>query len=303
MKGIAHFAAGVAVASFFPSAVSAAAEGNALYLLSGAVFGLLPDTLDFKFVRYLCRHDLEIAPDPLKPDATMIANALAASLAEVHANKKSVCIKLHTVRMRVDRWLSYRIEIDRARRTLSVEFGDTVDSGGNSVGALERPMQAKVQLPVDLVMDYGAIIDVGFLEGPTLLLKPGNGCVESVFIHWHRAWSHSLALAVVCGAAMSLLAGYVAGLIALFALVSHIVIDQAGFMGGSFLYPFSRERKAGKRIVSSSDTIGNFAAVWLSGAIVLWNLGCSETVSAGLAHYLIWAGALPVLTAGLLLRR
>ena len=303
MKGIAHFAAGIAVASFFPSAVSAAAEGNGLYLLAGGFFGLLPDTLDFKFARYLCAHDVEVAPDPLSPDAGMVAHALASAVADAHASKREVCIKLHSVRINADRWLSYRIAVNRLCSTLSVEFGDVIDSGGNPVERLPGRSSAEVKLPVDLVMDYGSIIDVGFLEGPTLLLRPCDECVESVFIHWHRAWSHSLALAGVLGVLMGMFAGYVAGLIVALALVSHILIDQAGFMGGSYLFPLVHARRAGMRIVSSSDTIGNFAAVWLSGAIVLWNMGCHETVTAGLAHYLIWAVVLPVMIASLLLRR
>ena len=60
MKGIAHFTAGVAAASFFPGAVAAAVDGNPLYFVLGGVCGLLPDTLDFKFGRFFYRHQVEI---------------------------------------------------------------------------------------------------------------------------------------------------------------------------------------------------------------------------------------------------
>ena len=65
MKGIAHFVGGIAVASAFPSAVKAAEMGSGIYLLAGGVFGLLPDTLDFKIGRYFCGFDIEVAPDSI----------------------------------------------------------------------------------------------------------------------------------------------------------------------------------------------------------------------------------------------
>ena len=64
MKGIAHFSSGIAAASFFPWSVQAAAEGNPLYFILGGIFGLLPDTADFKFYRFFYRHDVNIELDP-----------------------------------------------------------------------------------------------------------------------------------------------------------------------------------------------------------------------------------------------
>ena len=61
MKGIAHFLTGVAIATCFPEVVQQAAGGGLLPVLGG-VAGILPDTLDFKFVRYFERYDLEIDP-------------------------------------------------------------------------------------------------------------------------------------------------------------------------------------------------------------------------------------------------
>ena len=69
MKGISHFATGVAVASCFPQAVEAGAHGQPLYFLLGGICGLLPDTLDFKFMRYFHGHDLEVVPDPHRPES------------------------------------------------------------------------------------------------------------------------------------------------------------------------------------------------------------------------------------------
>ena len=43
MKGIAHFAAGLAVASFFPGIIHSAAQSQSFGLLLGGFAGLLPD--------------------------------------------------------------------------------------------------------------------------------------------------------------------------------------------------------------------------------------------------------------------
>jgi len=64
MKGITHFAVGRCRGFLFPRSRARGAEGNPLYFVLGGVFGLLPDTLDFRFGRFLCRHDVEVAPDP-----------------------------------------------------------------------------------------------------------------------------------------------------------------------------------------------------------------------------------------------
>jgi hypothetical protein len=52
VKGIAHFITGIAIATFFPEVARAGALGSLLPVLGG-IAGILPDTLDFKFGRYL----------------------------------------------------------------------------------------------------------------------------------------------------------------------------------------------------------------------------------------------------------
>ena len=78
MKGISHFLAGVAAATFVPGVVESAAQGSYLIVLGG-FFGLLPDTLDFKFARYF-EHHVNIDPDPGNLDPQVIATAVAAEI-------------------------------------------------------------------------------------------------------------------------------------------------------------------------------------------------------------------------------
>ncbi|HKL21631.1 MAG TPA: hypothetical protein VJ904_07485, partial [Tichowtungia sp.] len=67
MKGIAHFISGVTVASFCPWTIEAAQNGNPAYFILGAVAGILPDTVDFKFYRFFYHHDLQVEPCFGKP--------------------------------------------------------------------------------------------------------------------------------------------------------------------------------------------------------------------------------------------
>lgn len=294
MKGIAHFAAGVAAASCFPGAVDAAAHGSSMLLLVGGLFGLLPDTLDFKLARYLSRHDVEIAPDPLDPDPALVCNALVEAIAHAKGAGRSVCVKLHTIRLSAEIWQSYVIRVDRREGCVSVRLGDKVNSGGERIDVpLEAPA-CKLRLPCDLVMDYGSRVEVGFLEGPTLLLEPHGDYVRSSFIHWHREWSHSIVVALGAGLVVALSLGVLAGGIAFLAMSLHALMDQAGFMGGNLFFPFSRERKSGAKITTSGNPVWNFAAVWLSVVIVFWNLGGDARCADGFVHYMIWVGFVPI---------
>ena len=76
MKGIAHFASGLCLASFVPGVVESAAQGSLLIALGGAC-ALLPDTLDFKFARYFERAE-SVDPDPAHLDPQAIADQIAA---------------------------------------------------------------------------------------------------------------------------------------------------------------------------------------------------------------------------------
>ena len=104
MKGFTHFTAGLAAASFFPGAVTAAASGNPLYFILGGAFGILPDTLDFKFYRFFVKHDMEVIPDPNRADPQMIADAVAYAVNRAALTGKPVRIRLNTIPCGADCW-------------------------------------------------------------------------------------------------------------------------------------------------------------------------------------------------------
>jgi hypothetical protein len=308
MKGISHFAAGVAVASCFPEAVRQGAAGNPLYFILGGVFGILPDTLDFKFYRFLRKHDMEVIPDPLRPDPKLIAEAVALAVNRARVDGRPVNLKLDTIRLAADQWQSYEVTLDPAKKEVRVRLGPVVDTGGNPVAGKRGGKDKGVSAPLlcDVKVEYTATTKVDILDGPTFRMTPlADRRVLAEFIPWHREWSHSfvtaLAPALLCG---FLFRDLLAGLIVFGALAAHILADQLGFLGSNLFFPFTRRRKEGLKLVHSDRSAPNLATVWLSCLVIFWNL---YRVAPLRPHYNILQfavfGALLPAAAFLLLRR
>ena len=75
MKGFCHFVTGIAAASAFPEAVKTAASGDPCPFIVAGIAALLPDTIDFKILRFIKTYDIQVIPDPLSPDPAIIADA------------------------------------------------------------------------------------------------------------------------------------------------------------------------------------------------------------------------------------
>jgi membrane-bound metal-dependent hydrolase YbcI (DUF457 family) len=276
------------------------AAGNPLYFLLGGVFGLLPDTIDFKFIRFLHRHQIEVVPDPLRPDPEMIARALAHAAHMAVESGTPVDIKLNTIRLAADRWRAYEVRFDVAGRRVVVAIGPEVDTSGTPLpgadGGERTGATASAPLACGVKPDYFATTTVAAFEGPLFRMTPlADNRVTPVFIPWHRRWTHSLVGALVAGLAVAAWRP-LAGAVVLAASAAHAVLDQAGFMGGSLLYPFLRARFQGLRMVRSGDALPNLAAVWLSCVAVFWNLYCGMPGRADpmlLPKLLFYAVALP----------
>src|SRR5512136_374333 len=108
MKGIAHFLSGIAAASFIPAVVEQSAQGAWLLALAG-VCALLPDTLDFKFWRFLEQPDDVIDPGP-QPDAQAIADRIAAAIDATFETGQPRTMQLHTVKLGADAWQQYAVQ-------------------------------------------------------------------------------------------------------------------------------------------------------------------------------------------------
>lgn len=308
MKGIAHFAVGVAVASCFPEAVRAGAAGNPLYFILGGVFGILPDTLDFKFYRYFVKHDIEVAPDPLKPDPQMIADAVALAANRAFDTRRSVRIKLNTIRLGTDRWQRYEVTFDVPGRRVAVSYGPEVDTGRNPIAGTEPGKRKTALAPLlcGIKLEYEATTTIDIFDGPMFEMEPEkDGRVVPRFIPWHRQWSHGLAAALGFGLLGTVLWDPLAGAIMAGACVAHAAVDQLGFMGNNFLFPFRKHRSEGLKMMHSDEMMPNLWTVWLSCLLIFWNLYrvLPWSIPAFNAAKLLFYGALLPATAVWLFRR
>jgi len=255
---------GVAVATFFPEVVTSAAQSLAFGPVLGGIAGLLPDTLDFRFVRYFDHVDEEIDPgqhaaQPGQPDPQATAERIAGAMNRAYETGKRVKIHIHTVRLGADLWRQMLIIFDVARNDVMVRFGPVVTTGQVPLAGSEIPGlaagRASVKAPMLHTYDDEVVIDI--FSGPSLAFEREDDAVRITFLPWHRAWTHSALLALLVGAA-GLAISPVVGLVMALAVLSHIVTDQMGFMGSNLLFPFTKRRTTGWRLFRSGDAIPNF---------------------------------------------
>lgn len=310
MKGITHFVAGVAIASFFPPAIRAGMAGNPLYFILGGVFGLLPDTLDFKFIRFFAKRDIEVIPDPLAPDPFQIAGAVAEAVNRAGRTGRPCHLKLNTIRTGSDRWLSYTIDFDHAQHAVTANLGPSLSTDGQPAGcqtAFAGIKPATVALDFPVRCPYQARIAIDVMDGPHLACVPdARGTVAVEFMPWHRNWTHSLVVAAATGIGLWLLIDPLAGLIGGLALVTHILADQLGFMGSALLYPLRRARIEGFQLAHAGDPFYNFGIIWACLLLIFWNLGRQSTTPLPqylLPKLLVFGIALPLAAIWLLRRR
>jgi membrane-bound metal-dependent hydrolase YbcI (DUF457 family) len=270
MKGIAHFISGIAAASFIPAAVLQSAQGAWVLALAGAC-ALLPDTLDFKFVRFLEQPDDAIDPGP-QPNAQAIADRIAAVADAAFQTGRPRTVQLHTVRLGADAWRQYTVRFDTPRREIAVRIGPVVTTSQAPVGATFSSAEARAKTSAPLDYTYDAETTVDIFSGPSFRFERKGDAVSITFLPWHRAWSHSLTLSLGVGLVAGLLWGWLAGVVAALGYAVHVLQDQLGAMGSNFFWPFTRTRWPGLNLIRSGDAIPNFLTVWTACALTLFNL-------------------------------
>jgi membrane-bound metal-dependent hydrolase YbcI (DUF457 family) len=302
MKGIAHFATGLAVASFFPGIIHSAAQSQSFGLLLGGFAGLLPDTLDFKFIRYFERVDDEIDPAIITtsaghPDPQAIAGRIAEAMNRAFERDAKIKIQLHTLRLGADLWRQYSVTLDASSRQVLVRMGPVVTTGQVPYAGSEihGPVLGQAHVDAPILHTYDAETKIDIFSGPSLAFERVNGAVRVTFVPWHRVWTHSLLMVLLLGAVGALIAP-VYGLAMALAGLAHVLVDQMGYMGCNLLFPVKRSRTPGLRWMRSGDAIPNFLMVWISLAILFLNMDrFSETPSIPLWPYLLSVVLLPCL--------
>jgi len=263
-------------ASFCPWAVRAAMDGNPLYFVLGGAFGLLPDTVDFKFYRFFYPHDIYVDPDPAAPDPQAIADALARAVGMAkERNGKPVRIKLNTIQLGGDLWRQYVIQFDTSKQEVRVELGPVVNTGQVPVPGTtpEPPAVGRTPLPCAVLQTYDATTRVDIFDGPTFAMDlDRQGRVVLHFLPWHRNWSHSFLIGGLFAAMGWFVWSWQAAVVIFAGYAAHLLEDQLGFMGSNLFFPITRRRLPGLHWMRSGDSVPNFSAVWIGCLLIFWNL-------------------------------
>ncbi|MDQ7779604.1 MAG: metal-dependent hydrolase [Planctomycetota bacterium] len=300
MKGIVHFIAGIAAATFVPKAADMAASGNSFVFLLGGLFGLLPDTLDFKFYHFFYRRDRNVDPDPASLDPKQIAQQVADCANDALKTGKEVRLQLHTIPLSADTWRRYTVAFDVEQSAVEVEIGPVITTSQvpfwGSAPKENNYGRAKVNGRMLYTYDRSTAVDI--LRGPSFSFLPvGKDQVEIAFLPWHRSWSHSVTLSLFCGAVMWLLLGMAYGLATGLAMLAHVLLDSLGFMGSNLFWPITKKRTLGLRMTRSASAMPNFVSVHASLVIILFNLNrmsATPVFHAPWYEFFLWSFALPL---------
>jgi membrane-bound metal-dependent hydrolase YbcI (DUF457 family) len=306
MKGIAHFISGVTVASFCPWAVEAAQNGNPAYFILGAVAGILPDTVDFKFYRFFYKHDLSIEPHPDQLDPQPVADAVAKAVSRAMDGSRTT-LKLSTIKMGADNWRQYRVKIDPEAGEVRVQFGPIVSTGQvPQPDSLPEPRPVAIaKFSAPILQSYEPTYTVDIFDGPSFAFqRNAAGQVEIDFLPWHRNWSHSLTVGAFLAGVASFWT-WQAGVVIFGAYVIHVIEDQMGHMGSNLLFPFTKKRAPGFKLMHSGDAFPNFTGVWLCCLLIFWNVYAAiETplYHFGFMRFMMTALVIPFAVFGLVRR-
>ena len=315
MKGFTHFISATAIATCIPGAAEYAVNNTSYIIVLGGVFGILPDTLDFKLNRFTHKYD-ELYDPGENPDPDDIAAVVAKWLDIAYAEKRSVFLHLHTIKVGADLWREYLVRFKENSREIEVEIGGIVNTGKVPVpnSAPEEKKIGRAKVSCDFKQNYSTVTTVNIFSGPSFGFVPKNNAIDIQFIPWHRGWSHSLTFGALCGIIVWIITalctknwlypGWMFAAVVTFGLWTHVLEDQLGHLGSNLFYPFTKERSEGFHLMHANDAIPNFLTVWLSVAAIFWNMyrvlpqsGHSQIHINGL-HYLLYVVVIPV---GLLL--
>ncbi len=323
MKGLTHFISGVAAATFIPEAVRMSAAGrmdiagasSSFILVLAGLYGIMPDTLDFKVGQFFDRVDITVDPDPLDPDPREMAEKFVQAVKMAGEKGGTVKIQYMPIQLGANRWRQYLIlfkekevsvQINEEVSTSQIPFPGTAPPAWKRSATLPLPYSIKpVSLDTDwlnrLVRKLRKIIKRGkekekttvkpstidILSGTTFgLKKESDGKLYFDWLPWHRTWSHSYILGLMLSAPWGIgawLAGierwWLYGAVPFLGFAVHITQDMTGHIGGSLLWPFLKPRTEGFEMFSASDPRTNFSVIYAAFILIIFNL---DRFTAGL---------------------
>ncbi len=298
MRGLTHFMMGMMVATFFKSLMVGAAMQDSLLIILGGVFGLLPDTLDFKFLVYVEPQDAVIDPDPHNMNPQDIAEKIAAEINHTDQMEpgKMRRLQTHTLKLGPDLWQSYSINFNKAKRQVEVKVGPHVTMSGMPAFGTEPPTDKAfgvARYNPKLIDVYGRATEVKGFSGPSFgFLKRKDGAVEVVFIPFHRRSGHSMTMGFVFALIGWLLTGvWQVGGVILAGWTMHIALDSFGHLGNNLFWPVMKQRTSGLYLVSASNPYWNAFAIYSCIALIFWNMNMYNA-SVSPAYTVAWMTSL-----------
>ena len=260
MKGIAHFATGLCIASFVPEVV----QHHAILIALGGAAALLPDMLDFRFERFFSKIDVVIEPLLQVPSAQALADQLALTMRMVIEDGQERTVQFNPGRNSAGEWQVYSVRFDTNVGNVCIKLGGDQPAAQSAV-AYVGPIATSASADEDA-------IQVGELGGPSVRFARVANAVDVTFLPWHRARTHSLFLAALFGLLAWIFGGPLAGAVTAFGYAAHVLEDQLGYMGSNLFWPLTLTRFKGFQLLHATDAPANMATIWLSLGLLLLNL-------------------------------
>jgi membrane-bound metal-dependent hydrolase YbcI (DUF457 family) len=246
------------------------------------MYGIMADTLDFKFYSFFSRDDYEVDPDPLKPDPQKIAEQIGRGIEQAYDENRLVKIKCHTVRVGADLWRQYVVKFDAEKGEVAVVINPIVTTSQIPYLGTEpkehRVGRYKLRVPLTETHGHPTVIDI--MNGPQLGFRKIGGRVLVEFIPFHRTWTHSFFIGAVAASVAALIAsfssgwgiGWYYGLVAVVSYWSHLICDLTGYMGASFFWPFWKKRTPGLKWFKANNPDSNFIFNYVCLMVAIFNL-------------------------------
>ncbi len=200
---------------------------------------------------------------------------MAAALdAAWEADGAPIGLMIHTTRLGADAWRQVIVTFDHENQEIRCKIGSVVNMSGLQIPDTDLGIPvaaAKTKYP--FAESYLDTIKVNIFSGPSWELRKEGDKVDLNFIAWHRRGTHSLFFAFCFFLGGWLLFGnWIYGAAAAGGVLMHMAEDQLGFMGCSVLWPLNHYRWSGLGLWHSGDPLANFSSIWISLAIVAWQL-------------------------------
>ena len=295
MKGLTHFSSGVALSTFFAPAVAAAAStrlgspeaASSFILALGGLYGIMPDTLDFKFGRFFVQEDYTLEFDVWDPDPNDMARQVAEAVDEAAITGTYIQMQFNPMRLGSNLWRQYVIKFDGETNEVIIVINGIVSTSqieymGTEPDENKRVGKCKLK-HAKMLEKHGRPSVVDIMSGPMFGFGQeevdGEQFTTVEFLPWHRTWSHSYVLGFLLSIPVWLIAFFSSynhwwlyGLVAFLGYAIHITEDLTGHMGGSLIWPFKEKRYDGFCWFKASDPRANFSVDYLCFTIIVYNL-------------------------------